>query len=789
MPITAAAFDAAVPTALAKLGDSERSDNGGSEDSTLAQEVRSAVPASRCRSCEDRCHVPEHEVVGFVAQALRRHLAELEGHLERELTLDLQRFLQAHDDDCSPPSASAAAVSAAAAAAGAAKALVLSQPLVPPLSAPCHRFSALSVSPHPPPSGGCEARCGGSPPPAHASVAARSSLESHRDGCLDASHLTTQLDLTLPGVLDQSCLVSSCPLSLARVEKHTECQRSNCGRSDDVVSQAGGITGVVPSNLGTSQVSRPSLYEKSSSNHSHMNTMTTMNTLVWTKVLSENSDLQCETPWRDSNTMVMMAPRNRVISRVVRSNQFDMCISGFIVLNAVSIGLQTEYMAGHVTESVPIVYRVAELTFCVVFSCEVALRLYVHRLSFFMMNCWKWNCFDLTLVSLQLCEECLAAINSASSIQLSSMRMLRVLRILRVVRVFRLLRFIGELRTIVTSIAGSMRALLWTVVLLFLVEYVLGVYLTQVVSDYHINLPDDIEPDPNMALFYGSLLRSILSLYQAMSGGIDWDDLSKPLVDNVSPLLGFMFAIYIAFAVLAMMNVVTGVFVESALLRAKEDRDEYLAKDMIKVLRDATHSERGILRAEQFLPENAGVELMQAFTALNIDIQEIYKLFPTLVRDGEDSISIDSFVQRIFRLREPLKAIDLAALTYSTERMADQYATHAPVIESLIQELHGKLRATGLQQGCGSFAQDGWTADRAARLPLREFPEQPDAAAAAALWGQGLPLSLPNGAVAVEPIPGGDRVGHGGSGGVGPRSSSYGGATPSEAGTRSMESV
>merc|ERR1712070_450902 len=106
--------------------------------------------------------------------------------------------------------------------------------------------------------------------------------------------------------------------------------------------------------------------------------------------------------------------------------------------------------------------------------------------------------------------------------------------------------------------------------------YVVGVYFTQVVSDHFADLKrQGIRPtqaDDSLQDRFGSLLISILSLYQSMSNGLDWGDLSGILM-NLHPALVLLFSLYIAFSMLCLMNVVTGVFVESALKYAKNDED------------------------------------------------------------------------------------------------------------------------------------------------------------------------------------------------------------------------
>ena len=41
-------------------------------------------------------------------------------------------------------------------------------------------------------------------------------------------------------------------------------------------------------------------------------------------------------------------------------------------------------------------------------------------------------------------------------------------------------------------------------------------------------------------------------------------DISEPLISEISPVLGFFFFIYTAFMILAVMNVVTSMFVQNA---------------------------------------------------------------------------------------------------------------------------------------------------------------------------------------------------------------------------------
>merc|ERR1712087_706049 len=109
----------------------------------------------------------------------------------------------------------------------------------------------------------------------------------------------------------------------------------------------------------------------------------------------------------------------------------------------------------------------------------------------------KWNLLDIIVVGLQLFEESIGIVAAGGGEDLSRtmnetdfsfgiMRLLRILRLIRIVRLVRVMHLVNELRSIIVSIFSSMQALMWTLFLLFLVMYMCGVYITQLVSDHLI---------------------------------------------------------------------------------------------------------------------------------------------------------------------------------------------------------------------------------------------------------------------------------------------------------------
>jgi len=346
---------------------------------------------------------------------------------------------------------------------------------------------------------------------------------------------------------------------------------------------------------------------------------------------------------------------------------FDAFFGALIVLNSVTIGLQTDHMARQVTEVVPTPYKVMDKLFCAFFTVELVLRILAFRSEFFKASGLLWGIFDIVVIGLQLIEELILAIAAASSGDSSSggpdmsfMRIMRILRLIRVLRIIRIIRFMDELRTLVISIMNSMRSLFWTLALLLLGIYVVAIYFTQLSLDLRLqnSEPSDIN------VFFEALPRSMLTLFGAMSGGIDWDALCTPLVEDISPVQGLVFALYIAFTVLALTNVVTGVFVEGALKSAKQEEERNMYETLQQMFLFADDGGDGSLSTEEFKSRLMTSDMSKYLESIDINPSEAHLLFELIDSDGSGEVDYAEFVGGCMRIRGAAKAIDVILLLH-----------------------------------------------------------------------------------------------------------------------------
>jgi len=371
----------------------------------------------------------------------------------------------------------------------------------------------------------------------------------------------------------------------------------------------------------------------------------------------------------------------------VKHPGFDWFFCLLIVLNSLTFGAQTDYLARLQPAEVPLVFQILEALFCGAFTIELGLRVAVHGCAFFRGKGCLWNAFDVAMVIVQQIEVALASMSPGSTevlpANLPVVRMMRILRLVRVARLVRFLRLVRELRLLVSSILSSMKSLGWTILLLLVMIYCVSLILTQLVSDHRTDSGDTIEAE-DMLYYYGSLGRSMLSLFQAVTGGVDWDACVAPLIAEISPFLAVLFSVYIAFCTLAMMNVVTGIFVENVLISARADKDHYLvsnARDIFKTLDGGVNGE---MTMEDFLDKADTPEMIEFFKGIDVDPSEAASLFSLIDLDGSGSIDAEEFLRACIRLRGPAMALDTAGLVQQVRQLSASVQEQRELVEQAL---------------------------------------------------------------------------------------------------------
>lgn len=369
------------------------------------------------------------------------------------------------------------------------------------------------------------------------------------------------------------------------------------------------------------------------------------------------------------------------VVRFVGSSTFDYIVGACILVNVIFIGVQTDLAVLAIQnpeEKVPDWFRYVDIFFTVFFAVEVLLRAYVLRSRFFLGKDKGWNIFDTIIVTSAILEEVLQIGTSTTVI-----RILRILRLVRIIRFIKVMRIFSDLRAMVRGIINSVLSLVWAIILLLMIMFTAAVFITQVLTSHlqEQSPPMSAEQQDDALKHFGSLMTTIYSLYKAISGGGDWGEYSDSLF-MISPIMGVFFCLYIAFTVFAVLNVVTGVFVDGAITSAQRDAESEIMsqtaertrhiEDVRSIFKRADVDQTGSLDWTEF-EQHFGDACVQAyFRRLQLDIdgeEALRDLWSMLDFDGDGSVDMNEFLDGCSRLKGNASSLDLARLTHNQARM------------------------------------------------------------------------------------------------------------------------
>ncbi|CAE7661271.1 Cacna1c, partial [Symbiodinium sp. CCMP2456] len=389
---------------------------------------------------------------------------------------------------------------------------------------------------------------------------------------------------------------------------------------------------------------------------------------------------------------------------------FDLFFATVVITNSIFIGVEVqENLSNDGSNSVAV--QVIRNVYTFLFTVELILRVGAYRRDFFCASEWKWNWLDVFIVLCSLWEATVEILSSVlenndaldSVAGLTGLRMARLIRITRVVRVAklgRILRFVMALRTLIQSIIYTLKSLIWALVLLALIVYVFAVLFAQAVGD-HV-LDPNAEPLPEAAeRYFYSLPIAMLSLFMSIAGGVSWEDVIQPLI-AMSPLWAFVFIFYVAFTYFAVLNVVTGVFCQSAIDSAQSDHTMVMQSilankeahvEKIRYLFSEIDAEdRGVITYQMFEEKVNDQAVKAYFESMDLDVWDAWSFFKLLDLDSGGAVEIEEFLMGCLRLRGSARAMDIAKLIHDQAWLIKNQSRFWTFVEVELQSLREQVQ-------------------------------------------------------------------------------------------------
>jgi len=351
-----------------------------------------------------------------------------------------------------------------------------------------------------------------------------------------------------------------------------------------------------------------------------------------------------------------------------------------------------------------------------IFAAELLLRVLVDGSGFFQGRMRGLNILDIFIVAAALMElvaDKLIGKGGVGETKVTFIRIVRMARTVRIFRMVRLLRFFRSLRILLQSVLNTIKSLIFGLVLLCTIFLLFGSIFTQSTTQY-ITSSDTYSSDTysvpdhcsrargeELYTYYGTLSRSIFTLFKSVTGGVDWQDVEGPL-HSLGAAYVALFIAFVAFTQFAVLNVLTGVFCQTAIESASQDQEVIIEEQLdrksqyTKQLQDVFYGIIDSVSAGQVTLADfeAGLEderLQAYFSAMEITADDAWSLFKLLANTQTNTIDIDEFVAGCLRLRGHARGIDMHMLMYESRWTMRKLTQLVRSLDEEFATVHGQL--------------------------------------------------------------------------------------------------
>lgn len=361
---------------------------------------------------------------------------------------------------------------------------------------------------------------------------------------------------------------------------------------------------------------------------------------------------------------------------------------------ASSCGLQHElFVKGLVGDDCDMFFGHKAQSVCFAFFVvELLLRAVAEKEAFFIGCNALLNMLDLMLLVsgvLSIFSRGSEQMRSGSISLVPNMTALRILRIADLIQFFRsdvLSRVSRNFRMMVMALTRSASSLVSATLTLIIVVYLFAVAFAGRIEFALRN--NDIALESMTTLqktkfidFYGSFGRAMVSLLVAIFGGEDWTALADPVVGQEDTVV-LWYTVFVGFVMLAPLNVITGIFVDSATqisqmnrevqVQEQMERNRQMCKNLKTIFEEADEDKSGTLSWEEFSNLLEHERTHAYLSTLELNIADAKVLFKMVDCDKTGEVAIDDFIDGCMRMQGVAKSVDLCTLLFENRRQGKE---------------------------------------------------------------------------------------------------------------------
>jgi len=307
------------------------------------------------------------------------------------------------------------------------------------------------------------------------------------------------------------------------------------------------------------------------------------------------------------------------------------------------------------------------------------------------------NIFDAFLVCLNSIELLLLPLVVGSSME-GNTAIVRVLKLLRLTKAFRVVRTVNvfrQLRILVAASIASLGALFWSVIMLFMVQVVFALLMSQSLH-FYISDPNQEE---SIRLWlntrYGDFLRALYTSFEiTYSGG--WPSMTRTIVEEVSAVYSIVFLCYVVIVIFGTIRVITAMFIKETLASAannveiamsEKSRSAAAYREKLEDLFRAADVNGNEIISKDELEEALDDPIAVDFLGtMDINVQDVEAIFGAL-HGGDGFVDMEEWCAGISRLKGNARALDVDVLQRGQKHLHDECAEIKDAIQHIARRL------------------------------------------------------------------------------------------------------
>jgi len=413
----------------------------------------------------------------------------------------------------------------------------------------------------------------------------------------------------------------------------------------------------------------------------------------------------------------------KVFRTVVRSHPFEALFGALIFINTLVMSLEVQYNGMQVgytlqypdeTRPAREVWPWAEdfffytnWTFLVIFALEIVLKILAFCGEFFTD---LWNYFDVAIVSCGFVE---AAMTGSIPINTGMLRFARLTRLLRMLRLVRAMKEFDSLHLMITSIKGSIMALLWSSALMFVVQMLIALVLNTMLEGYLLDTTQTTEDRHEIYMYFGNFSKAMLTMFEITLA--NWIPCARSLTERVDEFY-VLFALAHKFIIgFAVVMVITGVFLnetfrvsatdDTIMITQKQRQIITHTKKMSVLFKAADEDGNGILDREEFKGMMEDPSVVTWLSSMGLEVNDADTLFTMVAKDAErdSEITAVELVKSVAHLKGNAKSLDMAVVMQENRGLLDD-VQNLKLQWKHVQMLRSRGARQGRRGGAGIFS-------------------------------------------------------------------------------------